>query len=517
MKLLNRVYAIILLALAGSIPAHAQFSSVAAHITYGTSIPATCKPGTGDIFFKTTATVGPYYCSATNTWTFFGTAGGSGAVNGPATSSDSAVALWDGTSGTLLKNSVLFFDGTTLSGPQTISTGDGTAAGCATWKELAANGTNNRKWCAPDALTASLTFNWADALPTAGQVMAFSAPVAGVSTQSWVTPAAGGATIPNTTNLIAGNGSGNGADSKLGITGPPTTGAAFSFPVDASTFTFPGTGTLVTKNSIDVFTNKTYDTAGSGNSFSINGVAASANTGTGAVARQTSPAFVTPALGTPASGVATNITGLPIDGGTTGTLPVNRGGTGTTTPGLVQGTNVTITGTWPNQTINSSGGGGSSVSVNYGYDGGTLVTTSATTLCTVSVPAGTLGTGGASGHSLIMRFTYVNNTASGNISVAINYGSSSHTIIAVDGSNSTTSLSGEYMLVNDLGSTTAQSLLFVSQSRTVAGTTSAGIFDQSVYEPAQNSGSGTLDFSLKATAATTNQTIRVFQCSISLI
>lgn len=39
-------------------------------------------------------------------------------------------------------------------------------------------------------------------------------------------------------------------------------------------------------------------------------------------------------------------------------LPVLQGGTGTTTPALVPGTNVTISGTWPNQTINSSGGGG---------------------------------------------------------------------------------------------------------------------------------------------------------------
>ena len=41
-------------------------------------------------------------------------------------------------------------------------------------------------------------------------------------------------------------------------------------------------------------------------------------------------------------------------------LPIVNGGTGTTTPALVAGTNVTITGSWPNQTINSSGGGGSS-------------------------------------------------------------------------------------------------------------------------------------------------------------
>lgn len=35
-----------------------------------------------------------------------------------------------------------------------------------------------------------------------------------------------------------------------------------------------------------------------------------------------------------------------------------NGGTGTSSPSLVAGTNVTITGSWPNQTINSSGGGG---------------------------------------------------------------------------------------------------------------------------------------------------------------
>ena len=41
--------------------------------------------------------------------------------------------------------------------------------------------------------------------------------------------------------------------------------------------------------------------------------------------------------------------------GVTGVLPVINGGTGTSTPNLVQGTNVTITGTWPNQTINAAG------------------------------------------------------------------------------------------------------------------------------------------------------------------
>lgn len=38
-------------------------------------------------------------------------------------------------------------------------------------------------------------------------------------------------------------------------------------------------------------------------------------------------------------------------------LPVANGGTGSASPSLVQGSNITITGTWPNQTINSVAGG----------------------------------------------------------------------------------------------------------------------------------------------------------------
>jgi len=39
-------------------------------------------------------------------------------------------------------------------------------------------------------------------------------------------------------------------------------------------------------------------------------------------------------------------------------VPIVHGGTGTATPALVAGTNITITGSWPNNTINASGGGG---------------------------------------------------------------------------------------------------------------------------------------------------------------
>jgi hypothetical protein len=61
-----------------------------------------------------------------------------------------------------------------------------------------------------------------------------------------------------------------------------------------------------------------------------------------------------PTLNQNTTGTASNVTGI---------VAVANGGTGTATPALVAGTNVTITGTWPNQTINSSNPGGTVTSV----------------------------------------------------------------------------------------------------------------------------------------------------------
>lgn len=80
-------------------------------------------------------------------------------------------------------------------------------------------------------------------------------------------------------------------------------------------------------SAVATLTNKTFDTAGAGNVFKINGTTISTNTGTGSNVLATSPTLVTPALGTPSSGVGTNLTGT-ASGLTAGTVTTNANLTG---------------------------------------------------------------------------------------------------------------------------------------------------------------------------------------------
>ncbi|MFM6994232.1 MAG: hypothetical protein ACKOWO_03840 [Sediminibacterium sp.] len=62
---------------------------------------------------------------------------------------------------------------------------------------------------------------------------------------------------------------------------------------------------------------------------------ATGTTGTGNIVFSNSPVLVTPNLGTPISGIATNLTGLPLTTGVTGILGIANGGTGSSTKNFV--------------------------------------------------------------------------------------------------------------------------------------------------------------------------------------
>lgn len=99
----------LLLSLLIASSAFGQFTTTARHIRYGASVPATCNPLTGDVFFKTSATVTQYFCSATNTWTAL-TAGGGGTISGLTTNT-----VPKATSATTVGDSLVTDNGTVVS------------------------------------------------------------------------------------------------------------------------------------------------------------------------------------------------------------------------------------------------------------------------------------------------------------------------------------------------------------------------------------------------------------------
>lgn len=121
-----------------------------------------------------------------------------------------------------------------------------------------------------------------------------------------------------------------------------------------------------------------------------------------------------------------NATGLPLATGVTGILPIANGGTATATPALVAGTNISITGTWPNQTITAAGGGSGSVTTvsvvtANGVSGSvaTATTTPAITLTLGAItPTSIVASGAISGSNLSGTNTGDQTSVTGNAGTA---------------------------------------------------------------------------------------------------
>jgi hypothetical protein len=193
-------------------------------------------------------------------------------------------------------------------------------------------------------------------------------------------------------------------------------------------------------------------------------------------------------------------------------VPVASGGTGTGSPGLVAGTNVTITGAWPNQTVNSSGSGGgggtslaffngstliSSPTISAGSDGTTIITTavgSSSASFKVNPASGTLAGNTFNGASELVQLNASGNYPglNGNLITNINAGNIQGTIPS----------SNLGSVIFNQATLQANSTFFVLAGSVVNQFTIGGSSDSIVFTPSTSG--NTIDISTQATTIKAN-------------
>ena len=151
-------------------------------------------------------------------------------------------------------------------------------------------------------------------------------------------------------------------------------------------------------------------------------------------------------------------------------LPVVNGGTGTTSPNLVAGSNVTITGTWPNQTINSTNSGGTVTSVS-GTSG--RITSTGGTTPIIDLASG-IATASTTGSSLLVPVITIDT-----------YGRVTSISTASNPQGTVTSVTGTSPVVSSGGTTPAISMA-------AASTSTNGYLTSTDWNTFNGKGSGTV-------------------------